>query len=75
MSTNSLHSFEINTPQKLRPLNGHYSELQCDAILNAWPRNGKHHWHWVDQDNVRMRVLDLLERPNWRYRAIPILPV
>ena len=52
-----------------------YWELEFDAVLKVWPRENNRKWHWVVWDFRRNLVLDPLEPPYRRIRAISYLKV
>ena len=71
----ALRTFGCDVGERLNPLRTrHYSKLQFDAILKVWPKkNGT--WHWVVWDAGAKRILDPLEPPYKRIRAISYLRV
>ena len=52
-----------------------YRDLEFDAVLKIWPRQNNRNWHWVVWDFRRKRVIDPLEPPYKRVRAISYLKV
>ena len=71
----ALRTFGYDVGKRLNPLRTrHYSNLEFDAILKVWPKKDGT-WHWVVWDARARRILDPLEPPYKRIRAISYLRV